>query len=384
MKIHPRRPREREVNQPPIHRLLPSILLSAGLLAAGCSSTPKPLDEAVGTARVERAEEALARGELDVGVRELVRLRKRGGLPPALRDRIERRLVDIGLSEIERYEGEARPLRRLFEADYPERVRVRAGLQAARALFEDDHPVSAFELVQRVDREFPHHSERALAGRILGELGLHLIERRGRYSIFFRYRTKGVRALEYLVLRYPLDPQCDEAYFALSRHYERVGEVDYALERVEDLLIYHPGSPYAVAAQARLPYLRLVRLARNDYDRRELAVASEEIRNWLTQHAGHELEGWVRELEAACARRLAESDLSLARYYDRIGSADGRALHARRALAIAARADLAEEAALARSLLGPESVPPTDATPRPAGAETAGKTAPDPASGEAR
>ena len=288
---------------------------------------------------------------------------------------MEHTLVDTGLQEIEAARGDSRALRRIYDSDYPERVRVRAGLLSADALFQKDHPVDAFNMIQRVDRTYPHHPERALAGQILGRVGLHLIERKGRYALIFRYRTKGIRALEYLVLRYPLDSQCDEAYFALSQRYEKDREIDYALERIEDLLIYHPSSPYAVAAQARLPYLRLLRLERNDYDRGELQVALGEIQNWLRQHEDHELAGWVRELGTAAATRLAESDLSLARYYERIESEEGKKLHARRALATAMRANLDEQTRIAREMLGGESadVPleVDEATPRPAGAEKA-------------
>jgi len=322
-----------------------------------------------------KAEEALARGDLEVGVGELVALRKRSGLTPALRERMEHILIDTGLQEIEGSRGDVRALRRIYDSDYPERVRVRAGLLAAEALFAENRPVDAFKMIQRVDRTFPHHPERALAGQILGRVGLHLIDREGRYSLVFRYRTRGIDALEYLVLRYPLDSRCDEAYFALSQHYEKDRELEYALERIEDLLIYHPSSPYAVAAQTRLPYLRLLRLERNDYDRGELQVALGEIDNWLAQHEDHELASWVRELASAAAIRLAESDLSLARYYERIDSDEGKKLHARRALAIALRADLDEQSRIARELLGPvapEPGPaPDDRAARPAGAEKA-------------
>ncbi len=352
-----------------------SLLLAAGWFGAnGCASSKRSISPEAGQESLVRAEEAIAQGDLSLGVKELVALRKRAGLSPSLREKAEHTLIDTGIQEIEVQRGNASALRRIYESDYPERVRARAGLLAADALFENDHPVDAFNLIQKLDRKFPHHPERALAGRILGKVGLHLIDRKGRYSLIFRYRAKGIRALEYLVLRYPLDSNCDEAYFALSQRYEKDKEIDYSLERIEDLLIYHPGSPYAIAAQARLPYLRLLRLDRNDYDRGELAVASGEIRNWLAQHEGHELEGWVRELGQACATRLAESDLSLAHYYERIGAEEGKRLHARRALAIAQRSNLEPQMSVARALLGPETAVPEATTPRPAGSGAASGT----------
>jgi len=361
----------------PLPSRLAAACLAVLLLAAGCKTSRRPISQEAGEARMAQAEEALARGDLEVGVSELVALRKRTGLAPALRERMEHTLIDTGLQEIEVSRGDARVLRRIYDSDYPERVRVRAGLLAAEALFDEGRPVDAFRMLQKVDRTFPHHPERALAGQILGRVGLHLIDRKGRYSLIFSYRARGVDALEYLILRYPLDSRCGEAYFALSQHYEKVQELDYSLERIEDLLIYHPSSPYAVAAQARLPYLRLLRLERSDYDRGELQVALGEIENWLAQHEDHELASWVRELESAAAIRLADSDLSLARYYERIGSEEGMKLHARRALAIAVRADLEEPSRLARELRGPgaaEAGPaPTDRAARPAAAE---KTSP--------
>lgn len=337
-------------------------------LIVGCSTLKKPIAEEDAAALVAQAEQALARGDTRAGVRKLIALRKRAGLTPDLREGIERRLIETGYAQIEESSGNSSVLARIYRSDYPERIRVRAGILAAKALFEEDHPVSAFEQLKKVDRSFPHHSERALAGDMLGQVGLHLIERKGRYSVFFRYRPKGARALEYLVLHYPLDARCDEAYFSLSQYNESIGEIDYALEHTEDLLIYHPSSPYAIAAQARLPYLRLLRLARNDYDRSELAIAAGEIRNWLSRYQGHELEGWVSELSRVCATRLAESDLILARYYKRTGSTEGVRLHARRALALALDMQLEPQAELARTLLAQEGEIPDEIQPHATGA----------------
>lgn len=340
-------------------------------LVVGCSTPRKPIAEVDAQALMAQADQAFALGDAQDGVRHLIALRKRDGLTPDLRERTERQLIETGYAQIEQLSGDSSGLDRIFRSDYPERVRVRAGILAAKALFEQDHPVSAFEQLKKVDRRFPHHSERAMAGDVLGQVGLHLIERKGRYSLFFRYRPKGTRALEYLVLHYPLDPRCDDAYYALSQYYESIGELDYALEQTEDLLIYHPSSPYAIAAQARLPYLRLLRLERNDYDRNELTIAAGEIRNWLSRHPGSELEGWVDELARVCATRLVESDLSLARYYERIDSLDGLQWHARRALALALDMQLERQAELARALLAPEERIPDDIRPRPAGNSSA-------------
>ena len=77
--------------------------------------------------------------------------------------------------------------------------------------------------------------------------------------------------------------------------------------------------------------------------------ARREISRWLRNHAGHELEGWVRELGLECDRRLFENDMSLSRYYARIGSAFGARLHADRALAQAEGAGLVAHAAEARA-----------------------------------
>lgn len=350
--------------RPPVAPLVLAALLLAPACAApwgGAAAGDGPPAE-----RLARAEAQLASGSFSEGVGALVGLRREEDLPPDVRERAERSLVRAGLERIEAVRGDARELKALFGADLPRRVRARAGLLAAEALFEDDRPVAALEWIQRVDRKLPHHPERALAGEVLSRVGLHLIQRPGRYSLLFRYRTKGIKALEYLVLRYPLAPRCDEAYFLLSQTYETVGELDWALERIEDLLVYHPESPLAVAAKARLPYLRLRRLARDDYERRELVTAAAELDDWLARHAGHELAGWVRELRETCARRLAENDLALARYYDRIDSPAGRDLHARRALTTARAAELVAYEQEARALLGPESAVPGKRRARPA------------------
>ena len=139
-------------------------------------------------------------------------------------------------------------------------------------------------------------------------------------------------ALEYLVLNYPASPHCPEAYFELAQHYERDRDLDEAIARCEDLLVYHPGSRFAVGSEARLPYLRMLRLEEDSYDRRELMEARLEIERWLGLHEGHELEPWMRELRTQIYRRLANSDLIVAKHYSRIRSDFGARIHAERAL----------------------------------------------------
>jgi tetratricopeptide (TPR) repeat protein len=165
------------------------------------------------------------------------------------------------------------------------------------------------------------------------------------------------------VIHYPDEQRCPEAFFALSQAYEADGDYDEAIARSRDLLIYHPESPYAPAASARLPYLRMARVRRDDYDRGELLKAQGELAAWRTHYPNHELAGWVGELERECSTRLVHSDLYLAGFYRQTESVDGQRLHAERARALAQENGLGDEVAEAEAILA--SLPPAQSEPAP-------------------
>jgi hypothetical protein len=322
------------------------------LLASGCQLFSPSLDvdrEEAGE-QLDLAETEIRDGVLQDALERLVAVREVEGLDPDMRARDEELLEEataLRLAELDSSED----LEELYDQELPNHLRARAGILAAERMLREGRRVSAFKMIKKVDKALPSHPERVLAGDVVARAGLDLIRDERRYWLLFRYRTRGIQALEYLVLHYPLDPRCPEAYFALSETYERTGDLDLALERAEDLVLYHPADAVAVAAEARLPYLRLSRLERTDFDRGELLLAHDELQLWLERHAGHELEPWVRTLERECQERLVENDLYLAGYYERTKTPYGTRLHAERALETARGADLEDERADAEGLL---------------------------------
>jgi hypothetical protein len=323
------------------------LALAAALLAAGCAVLPSSWDhvsEAEVPDEIARAEEERAAGDHEAAVVRLLRVRKVDDLEPALRERSGELLERSSEALMERYESaDAGPetFEDLFEEDgLPGHLRARAGILAADRKLALGERVAAVKLVKKVDQTLAGHTNRMGAGDVLSRAGLSLIRDRGRYGIFFTYRARGVTALEYLVQQYPLDEHCPEAFAALADHYERAGDLDLAIERHEDLVLYHPLSDQAVVSEARLPYLRLERLERDDYDRHELLRARAELARWTDRHAGHELEPWVHEVARDCDRRLTRNDLVLAAYYLRIGSTFGARIHTERALHRAEEAGL--------------------------------------------
>lgn len=341
--------------------LSPVSWVALALLVGGCASHPYgEIDRANAAEHLDQAEANVAAGAYQEALEHLSAVCEVGGLDPDLRAR-EQRLVDAAARGrfAELSGAPAEDLEELFHSELPERVRARAGILAAERMLEEDRRISAFRMVKKVDAELPGHAERVLAGDVLARAGLSLIRDDGRYNLLFHYRPRGIQTLEYLVLHYPLEPRSAEAYFTLSEAYEDRGELDEAIERSEELLLYHSESPYAAAASARLPYLRLCRLQRDDYDRGELLRAQAEISVWLQHNPGNELEGWVHELQRECQTRLVRSDLSLARYYEKTETPAGTRLHAERARALALETGLEREAEAAAALLAalPSSAP---------------------------
>ncbi len=341
-------------------RRLAALLCAAGL-ATGCRSLfggGPDFDPQEAGAQLDLAEREMQEGVLQQALERLVAVREVDGLDPDTRARDEELLEQATVRRIEELDS-AEELQELYDQELPARLRARAGVLAAERMLLEDRRVAAFKMIKEVDQELPSHPERVLAGDVLARAGLSLIRDPRRYYLLFRYRTRGIQALEYLVVHYPLDSRCAEAYYVLSETYERMSELDLALERSEDLVVYHPGSGYAPAAEARVPYLRLLRLERVDFDRGQLLRAHEEIQTWLGRHPGHELEPWVRELAARCQERLVKNDLYLAHYYERIETPYGARLHAERALETAGTAGLESERQDAAELL--EAFPATPA-----------------------
>lgn len=345
------------------HRLAPWLLALALAPGPACKSHPYgEIDRANAGAHLDQAERALQEGRYQEALARLAEVRDVRGLDPDQRVR-EERLIDEAarrhFGELE--SADAEELEDLFDEPLPDRVRARAGVLAAERMLADDSRISAFRMIKKVDEALPSHPERVLAGDVLARAGLSLIRDDRHYNWILSYRTRGIQTLEYMVVNYPLEPHCPEAYYALSETYENEGNYDQAIERSEDLLLYHPGSAYAPGAAARLPYLRLARLARDDYDRTELMRAHDELARWLELYPEHQLTPWARDLMHECQRRLVESDLALARYYERVDAAEGQRLHARRALTTAEDAGLTAEAAEAGALLPPEGATDADA-----------------------
>ena len=217
--------------------------------------------------------------------------------------------------------------------DIPRQLAVEAGLRSAQLLFRAEERMAAYRLIKRMDSKFPQHHERNAAGALLGEIGFNLAEDEGSYGLIFKYRNLAGEVLEYLVMNYPSHPGGDQTLWMLGTLYQEQRELDLAIEKHQDLLLWFPTSSLAPLAQARIPHLRLMIHGDPKYDRATLVQAHGELQDWLNEHSGHESEAVVRSDMLDTTRRLADSDLILAHFYATLGSAEGVQLHARRALA---------------------------------------------------
>ncbi|MSR61409.1 MAG: hypothetical protein EXS08_03030 [Planctomycetes bacterium] len=327
--------------------------LALAFLALGCRSQPfGEIQRSDAPRHVEQAEAELKAGQTQLALEHLSAVNAVSGLDPDLRAR-EQSLLDEAARKLfeELADADSDALEELFDSELPERVRAQAGVLCAQRLLAEESRILAYRMVKKVDEALPGHSEWVLAGAVVAEAGLSLIRDDRRYKLLFHYRPRGTQALEYLVLNYPKNPRCPEAYFELSRVYEEDGDLDEAIQRTEDLLLYHAESVYATAASARLPYLRLLRVGRDDYDRSELLRAHVELEDWLRRNPGHELAAWATDLVRECDTRLVRSDLYLAHFYERTETPFGIRLHAARARELALQTGLEAEAEEASAIL---------------------------------
>ena len=343
-------------------RLLGGSALLIALLSVlgGCSSLNNPIDfdrprtaaEVPGTIELARAH--VAEGRTGRALQLLGWAREVRGLGTRLRDEVETLLDSLAERRIEELSGQpegARELSRMVDMGLPNQLAVAAGLRSARLYLDQGRRYKAYRLLRRLEDKYPRHHGKVEAGAILAEAGLSAIQEDSSFLGMFTARDEGIEMLEYLVLTYPADRRCAEAYDALARAYEEDRRWTLARERHEDLRLWHADSPLAVNSEAMIPKLRLRALGSPEYERRELLKARYELETWLANHAGHELEDDVRADLADCMARLVENDLSVARFYVRVDQYAGARLHASRALADASEAGLTKLEAKARRLV---------------------------------
>lgn len=339
--------------------MIPRHLLLAlfSLAFASCISTTytghkfdEPFTLETAPEHIQEAEAEIAAGETEVALDRLIELHQTSSIDPADRKVAGQLLNDTCMQLIGQLVEEEHPsrLKRIFNLDLPPRLRVEAGIAAARAYLNDGERVKCFKMVRKVEDKFPMHHLRMQAGDLLLEAGLSLAHDDSKWFLFFSpAKDRALETLDFMVLNYPFHPGCDQAYQALAQLYEDAAWQERAIRNYEDLVAFQPDSPLAPEAEARIPLLRLEQMERADNDRSEMVRARDEAAAWLERYPGHPLEEPVRGVLADAERMLIENDLINARFYLRVHEPFGASLHAKRALEeaqIADDADLITEA----------------------------------------
>lgn len=356
-----------------------ALLRAAGcvlaVLVASCASLPSwfpgsraptKLDAERVPGAIEAAEQDLAAGRTQRALDWMRSASRSTGLSSDTRQRVQElleRAARTRMDDLSAPGSDPEDLADMLDIDLPRQIAVAAGVRAARRMHELGEPMDAYRLLKKIDTRFPLHHERVAAGDLLFEIGESLSRDTSSFLGFFRKSDDAQEVLEYLVLYYPWTSTCDRAYEILARIYEEESEWDFAIERHEKLVLNHPGSPLRAASQARIPHLRLRSLRSPEYDRSQLVQAERELVEWLRAFAGHEREADVRVDLADCLRRLSDSDMVIARFYERVDNAFGARFHAVRAADEARRAGDEERAREADELASAFPPNATEAVP---------------------
>ena len=283
---------------------------------------------------ITKARADLAAGDSEEAMMWMQAAVATSGLPPAQKREARELLEDAArarILELSQPPIKPKKLAGFLELELPRQIAVEATLIAADEYNRRGDSVDSFRLIKKLDQKFPTHHLRSEAGRVLADAGLEIAKDDSYFLFIFPRRARAKEVLEYLVLNYPSEKRCDQAYATLAWLYEQEENWERAVERHQDLLLYHPASPIATASEARIPQLRLISITSPEYDRQELSGARDELTAWLERHAGHELEESVRLDLAECYLRLHESDMGIARFYKRVDNPFGARFHATRA-----------------------------------------------------
>jgi tetratricopeptide (TPR) repeat protein len=245
----------------------------------------------------------------------------------------------------------------------PRAVRAMQGVGKARLLLETGEPYAAYDEIRKLEDVYPSHHLSREAADLVYRAGTTLYESTGRYLIFFTDRGRAPTVFEYLVLRHPTHHGCDEAYWLLAEFAEEGRDYERAIGHLEDLVLFHPSSPYAVDAEALIPQMRLADHVRVDFDVDLVKRARTETETWLARHgtlngdpAHDALVQRMEEVRVECLTRWSRADLVVARYYDQLGEEFGARMHAARARQLGERAGLVDEVTEADDILARNAV----------------------------
>ena len=341
-------------------------LLLLPLLCAACSSLPPGVptsyapEDVPAAAAEARAE--LAEGESEVALARARIAAKTRGLSPEVRELVQAALEESAQRRIEELSAEGEhpdKLEDIFELELPRQLSVEAGMRAAELLFEQRERLKAFRLLQKIDAKYPQHAERDQASTLIFDIGKDFAHDDGAWLWIFKYRSYAPGVLEYLVLNHPSNPRGDEAYWMLADIYEGERSWSLAIQKHEDLLLWHPGSEHVPSSRAQIPSLRLDSLGSPEYDRTVMQRARTELERWLDDYSAAVEAGSVpRELLEQVERdlvdslqRLADNDMYVARFYAKVESPYGARLHARRSVELAKDAGDPQQIAEAEALL---------------------------------
>lgn len=320
--------------------LLPLLVLALGACGGNrlrrSGEVPRELELHDIETAISNAERALAEGREEIALEWTYVADEIEGLPTEQRNRVAalmEQAADLRIARLKDGQSEPDELEHLVEVDLPRQIAVTAGIEAARQHLARGKPKKAYRVIKDMDERYPGHHDRRAAGAIVAQAGMELSHDEGGFLFFYRVRDTGKEALEYLVLNYPGDPRCAEAYWRLAEMYEEDESWDEAIERLEELVIYHRASEYYPLSLARIPKLRLASIESPEYDRMQLVRARAELEEWLELYQGtQDIEPEVREDLDDALRRLAQSDLLIAKFNRKIDIAYGLRLHAMRAL----------------------------------------------------
>jgi outer membrane protein assembly factor BamD (BamD/ComL family) len=352
-----------------VRRLAPA--LAAAALLVSCAGLHSPFGKSRPAAEDVPAQIAAAREDFAAGrtAAALERLRKAllaTGVNSDVRLELEREVERVASRRIEELSGSSASssdpvasagrgdpgeLARMLELGLPAPLAATAGVRAAGLYLERGRPYKAWTTLRKTETKYPLHHESRAASAVLVQAGLKMAAEPDTFLGLFSDHDDGVAALEYLVVTYPSEPRCDEAYAELAQVYEDDGQWELAIERWNELIKWQRGSPLAVEAAARVPRARMAQIESPEYDRMQIERALAEFDFWLERHAGHALEPGVRADRAECMLRLAASDYQIARFYRRIDRPYGARWHARRALEQAQAAGDLELAQRSKDLL---------------------------------
>jgi outer membrane protein assembly factor BamD (BamD/ComL family) len=190
---------------------------------------------------------------------------------------------------------------------------------------------AAFKVLKEFVKEHPFSRQQSVAREIMFRLGESLLLSDGGFLFFTSDKDDGIAVMEFFYTQFPDENQrMPDVLHALGEEAFRREQWELCIQRYRALIqdFSEPRNEWIDLASFRAALCHYYQLKGSDYDQVALTLAWRELGGYLeSKPANPEFQRTAKAAHQEVTRWLAEKELRIARFYERIDKPEGRRLH---------------------------------------------------------